>query len=167
MSVWYLSGHIQYLICTVSIGNRFPWLYINCFQSHWFQCIIRESYIFAWWLLGVIKMYQKQQSYEVWFLRCKVRHRISCHFRPFFTLLPTHHLTTQKSSRDVIILHKCTKNHNHVMYASWDIEHNRQNFFSFSTIFSPFTPQPLTTHKIKILKKRKGSLEISCHTNKP
>ena len=28
-----LSGHIQYLRHTVSIGNRFPWLYINCIQS--------------------------------------------------------------------------------------------------------------------------------------
>ena len=27
------SGHIQYLGHTVSIGNRFPWLYINFFQS--------------------------------------------------------------------------------------------------------------------------------------
>ena len=28
-----ISGPIQYLRYTVSIGNRFPWLYINCFQS--------------------------------------------------------------------------------------------------------------------------------------
>ena len=34
----------------VSIGNRFPWLYINCFQSPWFQCIIIESGIFLWWM---------------------------------------------------------------------------------------------------------------------
>ena len=35
---------------TVSIGNRFPWLYINCFQSPWFQFIIIESGIFRWWV---------------------------------------------------------------------------------------------------------------------
>ena len=35
---------------TVSIGNRFPWLYINCFQSPWFRCIIIESDIFPWWM---------------------------------------------------------------------------------------------------------------------
>ena len=35
---------------TVSIGNRFLWLYINCFQSPWFWCIIRESIIFPLWL---------------------------------------------------------------------------------------------------------------------
>ena len=27
-----------------------PWLYINCFQSPWFQCIIIESGIFPWWV---------------------------------------------------------------------------------------------------------------------
>ena len=47
-----ISGHIQYLRHTVSIDNRFPWLYINCFQSpwSWLQCIIIESGIFPWWV---------------------------------------------------------------------------------------------------------------------
>ena len=27
-----------------------PWLYINCFQSPLFQCIIIESGIFPWWV---------------------------------------------------------------------------------------------------------------------
>ena len=44
-----LSGPIQYLRYTVSIGNRFPWLYIS-FQSPWFHYIIIESTIFPWWL---------------------------------------------------------------------------------------------------------------------
>ena len=33
---------------TVSIGNRFWWLYINRFQSAWFWCIIIKSGIFPW-----------------------------------------------------------------------------------------------------------------------
>ena len=32
----------------------------------------------------------------------------------------------KKASGDVITLHMCTKNHNHMMYASWDMECNRQ-----------------------------------------
>ena len=36
---------------TVSIGNRFLWLYFNCFKSSWFHCIIIESGIFLWWVL--------------------------------------------------------------------------------------------------------------------
>ena len=54
VSVWPCTFNLL-LICvnlrhTVSIGNRFPWLYINCFQSPWFQYIIIESSIFPWWL---------------------------------------------------------------------------------------------------------------------
>ena len=44
-----LSGHIQYLRHTVSISNRFSWLYIYCSQSPWFGCVTIESSIFPWW----------------------------------------------------------------------------------------------------------------------
>ena len=46
-----------------------------------------------------------------------------------------------------------------MMYGSWDIKQDRQNFLSFWTVFCPFTP--LTTQKIKILKNWKKHLEIS------
>ena len=61
----------------------------------------------------------------------------------------------KKTPEDIIILHMCTKNDNH-MYSSWDIECDRQNFLSFKISFCCFTP--LTTWKIKILKpwKKKG-----------
>ena len=64
---------------------------------------------------------------------------------------------------DIIILDMCTKNHNHMMYGSWDTELDRHNFLSFWVIFRPFTPPiPLIISKIKILKKKKWkkSLEI-------
>ena len=59
----------------------------------------------------------------------------------------------KKTLGDIIILHMCTRNDNHIMYGSWDMEHNGHNFLSFWTIFCPFTT--LTTQKIKILKKGK------------
>ena len=59
----------------------------------------------------------------------------------------------KETPRDIIILHMCTINDNHMMYGSHAIEHDRQNFLSFWTIFCTFTP--LTTQKIKILKKMK------------
>ena len=40
-----------------------------------------------------------------------------------------------------------------MMNGSWDTQCNWQNFLPFWTIFCPFTP--VTTRKIKILKKRK------------
>ena len=57
----------------------------------------------------------------------------------------------KKTVGDIIILHTCTKNHDHMMDGSWDTELDRQNFLSLWTIFCPFTQ--LTTWKIKNLKK--------------
>ena len=59
----------------------------------------------------------------------------------------------KNTPEDIIILQMCTKNESHMMYGSWDMEYNRQNCLSFSAIFCSFTP--LTTQKIKILKKWK------------
>ena len=75
--------------------------------------------------------------------------RIFCHFRQFF--YPPNNQENQnfkkmkKASRDVIILHMCTKNHNHMMFASWD-RNTTDNFLSFWAIFCPFTPL-LTSQK--------------------
>ena len=47
-----------------------------------------------------------------------------CHFGPIFALSPPNSLANQnfekmkKASGDVIILHMCTQNHEHMMYAS-------------------------------------------------
>ena len=59
------------------------------------------------------------------------------------------------------ILHICSKNHNHMMYGSWEMERNRWNFFSFSILFGPFTlPQsallpPQQTRKSKVWEHEK------------
>ena len=58
----------------------------------------------------------------------------------------------KKISGDIINLHMCTKNHNHIMYGSGDTE---QDILSFWAIFCPFTSPPLTIPNIKILKKMK------------
>ena len=44
----------------------------------------------------------------------------------------------KKLPRDIIILHLCTINKNHIMYGSWEKDLNRQNLFSFWTILCPF-----------------------------
>ena len=45
-----------------------------------------------------------------------------------------------------------------MVYGSWDMKHDGQNFLFFSTDFCPFTP--LRTQKIKTLKNWKKCLEI-------
>ena len=49
----------------------------------------------------------------------------------------------KKIPADIIILHKYTKNHDHMLYCSWDMVHDKCNFyFSFWAIFCPLTPPP-------------------------
>ena len=60
---------------------------------------------------------------------------------------------------DIIILHKCNKNHDHMLYCSWDMVRDGCNYFSFWAIFCPFTS--LTAQKI-ITKKTK--IMIICYT---
>ena len=74
---------------------------------------------------------------------------IFCPFSPL-TTWKIKILTLKKTPGDIIILHICTINDNHMMYGSWDMECNRQNFLSCVTIFCPFIF--LTTRKINILK---------------
>ena len=49
------------------------------------------------------------------------------------------HLTDnmKKMLRDIIILHLCTTNGNHIMYGSWDMEHGRQNYLVLLGHFLP------------------------------
>ena len=114
---------------------------------------------------------------EIW----NIIDRMFCHSGPFFALLPLYgprkskfwknetkvwrhyHFThlynpkiwnfekLKKKPGDIIILHMCTINDYHMMYSSWDMKHDRQNFFVILDLFCLFTP--LTTQKIKILKK--------------
>ena len=74
-------------------------------------------------------------------------------------------LKLKEAPGHITILHICTINDNHMMHGSWDMEHDRQNFLSFWTIYCPFTP--LTTWKMKIKKKkrRKKRLDISSFYN--
>ena len=63
----------------------------------------------------------------------------------------------------IIILHMCIINDNHIMYGSWDMEGDRQNFLSFWTVFlscflSFYNP---TTQKLQYLENWKKCLEIS------
>ena len=68
--------------------------------------------------------------------------RIFCHFGLLFAFLPPKNLKNQNFEKmkkipgDIIILYMYTINDNHIIYGSWDMEHERQNFLSFWMIFA-------------------------------
>ena len=104
------------------------------------------------------------------FLRYKTQHSLFIILGHFLTLLTTQKIKTLKKiknmAENIIILYLCITNDNHMMYGSWNMECERENFLSFWTIFCPFTT--ITTQKIKILKKWKKCLEmLSFYTSTP
>ena len=60
------------------------------------------------------------------------------------------HSLTKKNPGGVIILHKCNKNHDHLLYCSRDVTRDGCNcYLSFSAIFSPFTPYNPKNENVK------------------
>ena len=46
----------------------------------------------------------------------------------------------EKKPRDIIMLHICTINQNHMMYGSWDMEHNREFFLILDHFWPSYPP---------------------------
>ena len=107
-------------------------------------------------------VYHKWQSYDVWFLRYGVQQTeffviLNC----YFLFYPLNNPKNQnfekikKSPGDITILHIRTINDSHMMYSSWDMKHDGQNFLSFWTIFCTFSP--LKNEKSKFWKNEKNT----------
>ena len=72
----------------------------------------------------------------------------------------------KRTPGDIILLHMCIINQDHVMYNSWDMKCNRQNFFVILGNFLPFYPP--NSPKNENIKNEKKPLEISLlYTNVP
>ena len=106
----------------------------------------------TWIYYHFTHVYRKWKSYDVWFLRYGAWRTeffvISDNFLPFY---PAKNPKTKilkkwkklEISGDIILLHKSTKNYDHMPYcfSFWDMEHDRCNwYFSFWAIFCPFPP---------------------------
>ena len=99
--------------------------------------------------------------FYVWFLRYQVADRIFCHFGPFFVYLPPKNPKNQnfekmnKMPEDITILNKCTKNHDHMLYCSWDMVCDGCNcYFSFWTIFALLPPNSPKNQKFQKNEKK-------------
>ena len=84
----------------------------------------------AWGYYHFAHEYHKWWSYGIWFLRYGTKKTeffvILDYFLPFY-LLTTRRIKNlkKKKSGDIILLRVCTIYENHIMYGSWDMEHNR------------------------------------------
>ena len=73
----------------------------------------------------------------------------------------------KKKPRDTILLHLCITNDNHIMYGSWDMECNWQNFLSFWVIFLAFSPtNNLKNQNFEKMKKKKNAWRYHHFTQK-
>ena len=90
-------------------------------------------------------MCQKSWSYDLWFLRYRVRQtEFIVILSLFWYFYPTNNLQNQKFEKmkktlDIIGLHLFTINDNHTMHRSWAMKCDELIFLSFWTIFCPFT----------------------------
>ena len=102
-----------------------------------------------------MNVYHKWESSDVCFLRYGVQQTeffiILDNFLPFYPPLPPNNpknlnfqkmkekkKTKTKKTGDIIILHICSINDNHMMCGSWDMKHDRQNFFAILEHFLRF-----------------------------
>ena len=60
----------------------------------------------------------------------------------------------------IIILDMRTKNHNHMMYGSWHMECDRQNFLSLWTVFCPLGGYPMNPENQNFEKMKKTLEDI-------
>ena len=99
---------------------------------------------------------------------------VTFYFGLFFALLPTPNSPKNKNFKkmkntpgDITILHNCSKNHDHMLYCSWDMAHGRCNcYFSFWAFFFALLPPAIqktqkNSPKNQNFKKWKKHLEIS------
>ena len=92
------------------------------------------------------------------------------HFLLFYPLNNPKNKNFQKIKKvpgDIIILHQCTINDNHMMHGSWNMKRDRQIFLSFWTVFCPFTPpNNLNNQNFEKLKKAPRDIIILHKCNK-
>ena len=116
-------------------------------------CMLPEIYIVKnWRYYPFTSVYHKWRSYDAWFLRYKAQQ--------FFVNLD-HFLSFDSQNWRYYDFTLCKTNDNHICMVP-DIWSATDIIFCHFELFCPFTP--LTTRKIKILKKWKTYLKILFYT---
>ena len=135
---------------------KFEYLIIN--SKIWFSCKRKEL---LKWKIRIWKNEKKKKNMleislfytcvpkttTIWGLVLEIqteRDKIFYRFVPFFAFLSTkQHRKSKfwKKWKKHQEMSLCSKNHNHMMYASWDMECDRDSFLSFWAILDTCVPQ--------------------------
>ena len=114
------------------------------------KCLEILSFYTCMWTIN-----EDHMIYSSWNIRCNRQKYLSfwaicCPFS-CLTTWDINILKMKKTSGDIAILHICTINDNHMMYGSWDMECDRQNF-SHSRLFFAFLPLPFSQSRVPVFK---------------
>ena len=95
-----------------------------------------------------------------------------CHsglFLPFYNSTDREnqkYFEKMKKAPGDIILYICTITDNHVMYGSWDMEHDRKNFGHLGTFLPFYPPNNLKNQNFEKMKKLAGDIILHrCNIN--
>ena len=107
-------------------------------------------------------------SWNITRVRCNCYCSFWAIFNPFTTLtVPKHENLKKKKKKktpwNIIILHKCTKNHDHMLYCSWDIwcVMDLIVIFHFGQFFALSLPNSPKNKSLNKKKKRPGGITNS------
>ena len=112
-------------------------------------------------------VFHKWQSYDVWFLRYLAWQTISLLFWTIFPPKKTQKIKILKkwknSPVNIIILHKCTKNHDHMLHCSWGMIEKKisgyvKSFDETKCIYIILTKDKQLLKKINIIEQKLISL---------
>ena len=114
------------------------------------KCLEILSFYTCMWTIN-----EDHMIYSSWNIRCNRQKYLSfwaicCPFSRLNTW-DIKILKMKKTSGDIVILHICTINDNHMMYGSWDMECDRQNF-SHSRLFFALLPLPFSKSRVPVFK---------------
>ena len=141
--VWLLRYGVQQTEFFVILDCFLPFYPLNNLKNQNFEKLKKN----AWKYYHFTHRYHKWQSCDVWFLRYEAWRTeffviLDC-FLPFYPTNNSKNRNFEKLKKvpgDIIILHKCTKNHDHMLYCSWDMVRTDVIIFNFGLFFALSRP---------------------------
>ena len=130
--VWFLRYCMQQTYFFVILDHFLPFYPLTTQKSKFWNT---EKNTWRYYHLHICTINDKHMMYGSWDITCN-RHFfvILDHFLPFYPPINPKNQTFENMKNipgDIIILHMCPINDYHMIYGSWDMEHDKQNFLLF------------------------------------